>query len=121
MKTILHITGHLLAAITAIALFGAAFMFLWNALLPQIFGITAINYWQSLGLLTLLAGLSKFMIIAAFLGMRGYRHNPIHEKWMKMSDEERKTFIKNRRSGHNHSFGHFGHDFFDREKPEKKD
>ncbi|MDR0395221.1 MAG: hypothetical protein LBH77_08705 [Tannerella sp.] len=125
MKRSLHMVGHMLSGIAAIALFGAVFMLLWNALLPQIFGIVAINYWQSLGLLVLLAGLSKFMVIAAFLGMRGYRHNPIHEKWLKMSDEERREFIKNRRSGHAHGFGHFGHgfgyDFFDREEPEKKD
>ncbi|MDR0688208.1 MAG: hypothetical protein LBF55_05930 [Prevotellaceae bacterium] len=119
MKRSLHFVWHVLWGLAAVAGFGAVFMLLWNALVPQIFGITAINFWQALGLLVLLAGLSKFMVIAAFLGMRGYRRNPIHEKWRKMSDEERKEFIKNRRFGHH--FGHgFGHDFFDREESEKK-
>ncbi|MDR1653659.1 MAG: hypothetical protein LBS01_08465 [Prevotellaceae bacterium] len=116
MKRSLHIVWHLLFGIVAIVVFGAAFMLLWNALLPQIFGITVINFWQSLGLLMLLAGLSKFMAISAFWGMRGYRRNPIREKWMKMTPEERKEFIQNR-----HHFGHgFRHGFFNNEESEKK-
>jgi hypothetical protein len=115
MKRSLHIIGHLLLGVAAIALFGGIFMWLWNALLPQIFGFAAINYWQSLGLLILLAGVSKFMVIAAFVGMRGYRHNPIREKWTKMTLEERREFVRN----HRH-FGHgFGHDFFNDETSEK--
>jgi hypothetical protein len=109
-----HFLGHAVWGLAAIAGFAAVFMLLWNALLPQIFGIAAINFWQSLGLLALFAGLSKFTVLAAFLGMRGYRRNPIHEKWLKMSDEERREFIKKRRFGH-------GHDFFDPKEPEKKD
>jgi hypothetical protein len=116
MKRNLHIVWHLLFGLAAIAGFGAAVMLLWNALLPQIFGIATINFWQTLGLLILLAGLSKFMVISAFLGMRGYRRNPIREKWMKMTPEERKEFIKS-----HHHFRHgFGRDFFDNEEPEKK-
>jgi hypothetical protein len=124
MKRSLHIVWHLLFGSAAIAGFAAVFMLLWNALLPQIFEIVAINFWQSLGLLVLLAGLSKFMVISAFLGMRGYRRNPIREKWLKMTLEERKEFIRNRHHFH-HGFGrHFGHgfgcDFFDDEESEKK-
>jgi hypothetical protein len=115
---------HLLLGLAAIAGFSAVFMLLWNALLPQIFGITAIHFWQALGLLTLLAGLSKFVVISAFMGMKGYRRNPIREKWMKMTPEERKEFIKNRHHFHHgfrHPFAHgFGHDFFDDEETEKK-
>ncbi|MDR2621001.1 MAG: hypothetical protein LBC48_00275 [Dysgonamonadaceae bacterium] len=117
MKRSLHIIGHLLLGLAAIAGFGAVFMLLWNALLPQIFGIAAINFWQSLGLLILFAGLSKFMAISAFLGMRGYKHNPIREKWMNMTPEERKTFIKN----HHHFRHRCGHDFFNNEQSEKND
>jgi hypothetical protein len=124
MKRSLHIVWHLLFGSAAIAGFCAVFMLLWNVLLPQIFGIVAINFWQALGLLILVAGLSKFMVISAVLGMKGYRHNPIHEKWMKMTPEERKEFIKNRHHFH-HGFKHhlahcFGRDFFDDEKTEEK-
>jgi hypothetical protein len=104
--------------LAAIAGFSAVFMLLWNALLPPIFGIAAVNFWQALGLLILLAGVSKFMVFSAFLGIRGYRHNPIREKWMKMAPEERKEFIKNR---HHHFHHAFGHDFFNSAEPEKND
>jgi hypothetical protein len=90
-------------------------------LVPSIFGVAAINYWQSLGLLILLAGLSKFMAISAFLGMRGYRHNPIREKWQKMTPEEREEFIRRHRH-FGHGSGHFNHDLFNKEEePEKND
>ncbi len=36
-----------------IALFGYVAMWLWNALMPAIFGLTAITYWQAVGLLLL--------------------------------------------------------------------
>ncbi|MDR2692565.1 MAG: hypothetical protein LBB73_09850 [Dysgonamonadaceae bacterium] len=118
MKRSLHIIWHFLLGLAVIAGFGAVFMLLWNALLPQIFGIAAINFPQSLGLLILLAGVSKFMAVSAFLGMRGYRHNPIREKWMKMTPEERREFIKSR---HRHFHQGFGHDWFGSEESPKKD
>jgi hypothetical protein len=117
MNRRLHFLAHVLCGLGAIAGFGAIFMLLWNAIVPSIFGISAINFWQALGLLILLAGLSKFMAIAAFLGMRGYRHNPIHEKWRKMTPEEREEFIRRHRY-----FGHFNHDSFHKgEESEKND
>jgi hypothetical protein len=120
MNRTLHILGHVLLGLAAIAGFGAVFMLLWNALVPPIFGITVINFWQAVGLLILLAGLSKFMVISAFLGMRGYRHNPIREKWRKMTPEQREKFIRHRHFGH--GFGHFNPDFSNKEgKSEKND
>lgn len=35
------------------ALFGFITMWLWNALIPQIFGLSVISYWQAVGLLIL--------------------------------------------------------------------
>jgi hypothetical protein len=120
MKRSLHIIGHFLLGMAAIAGFGAAVMLLWNALLPQIFGIAAIHFWQALGLLVLCR-----MLFGSFGGGRpfgaghGFHRNPIREKWLHMTPEERREFIKRR-----HHFGHgfgFSHDFFDGEAPEKKD
>jgi hypothetical protein len=122
MKRSLHFVGHLLFGIAAIAGFGAAVMLLWNALLPQIFGIAAINFWQALGLLALCR-----ILFGSFGGLGGkhwmthaythFHNNPIREKWMKMTPEERKEFIKS-----HHHFRHgFGYDFFKEEQPEKKD
>ena len=39
--------------LAAIAGFTAIVMLLWNALLPDIFGITTITFWQALGILIL--------------------------------------------------------------------
>lgn len=38
---------------TSILVFGYLVMLLWNVLIPQIFHITAISYWQAIGLLVL--------------------------------------------------------------------
>jgi predicted ferric reductase len=105
MKRNLHIVWHTLLGLAAIAGFGAAVMLLWNALLPQIFGIAAVNFWQALGLLALCR-----LLFGSFGGGRpfgrGMGHkNPIREKWMSMTPEEREEFIKNHHFGH--SFGRF--------------
>ncbi|MDR0422767.1 MAG: hypothetical protein LBH72_07150 [Proteiniphilum sp.] len=115
MKKYVYVFKHVLAGVIAIAGFSAVTMLMWNWLMPDIFGLATVNFWQATGMLVLLAGLSKFMVIAAFLGMRGYRHNPIHDKWMKMSPEQRKEFISRRREHIMHR-GHFfggGFDFDD--------
>ena len=51
MKT--RIFGHLALVLLAVAGFSAITMLLWNAFLPDIFGIVSINFWQALGLLAL--------------------------------------------------------------------
>jgi hypothetical protein len=118
MKKSLHMVWHVLFGLAAVAGFGGAVMWLWNALLPQIFGIAAVNFWQALGLLVLCR-----MLFGSFGGKHWMPHahthfhnNPIREKWMKMTPEERKDFIKCRHSHHG-----FGHNFFDSEEPEKRD
>ncbi len=96
--------------------FSAIVMLLWNWLIPAIFGLITINFWQALGLLLLIRILfggfghgRKMMHGGMMHGM--HKHNPIHEKWMKMTPEERKEFIK-KRHAHMHR-GMFGmHDFF---------
>lgn len=79
------------------AIFGIGFvvMWLWNALLPDIFGLKTITYWQAIGLLIL----SK--IFFGGFGFRG-RHNGkaqfangrFKEKLMNMSEEEKIAFKK---------------------------
>jgi hypothetical protein len=42
------------AAVTALGLaLGVAVMLLWNSLMPSVFGLPPITYWQSVGLLVL--------------------------------------------------------------------
>ena len=40
-------------AIGAFAGFVFVFMAIWNAIVPQVFGIVALNYWQALGIMVL--------------------------------------------------------------------
>jgi len=43
----------ILAAIAFALLFGYVIMWLWNWLMPDIFGLTTITYWQAVGILVL--------------------------------------------------------------------
>jgi hypothetical protein len=100
----------ILILLAAIAAFSIAAMFLWNWLVPAIFGLPAITYLQALGLMVLarilLSGLPfserKAMIGAARRG----QNNPIREKWMNMTEEERNEFIMKERGLHNFFHDH---------------
>ena len=111
---------HVLMILLAIAGFSAITMLLWNALLPGIFGIASINFWQALGLLVLARVLFGGMGSGA---MKHFHHrgNPIHEKWMKMTPEERMKFIdKRKRFGFGDSFYRDHFDMGEHEESEKK-
>jgi hypothetical protein len=108
---------HVLMFLVAAAGFGAVTMLLWNALLPQIFGISPVNFWQALGLLVLskiLFGRLDGRHCFGAHGMGHKAHNAIREKWMNMTPEERKAFAKKycgRHRFHKHDFG-FHDDLF---------
>lgn len=108
--------------------FSAVVMLLWNLLMPEIFGLNAVNFWQAAGLLIL----SRILFSSSWGAgkphdrhMNNFRGNPIHEKWMKMSDKEREDFINKRREFFRE--GPFGRrDFFGKkteptERDEKSD
>ena len=86
----------LLFAIVFAAVFGWVVMSLWNWLMPGLFGLHLITYWQALGLLIL----SKIL----FGGFRGgHGHNMqwrrrMMERWEQMSPEEREKFRQSMRS-----------------------
>lgn len=96
------------------AAFSAIVMLLWNWLMPAIFGLISINFWQALGLLVLARILfGRFGFGRNRMMGGGMRENPIHEKWMKMTPEQREEFInKRRRFGFGRPFNreHFGMD-----------
>lgn len=96
------------------AAFSAIVMLLWNWLMPAVFGLITINFWQALGLLVLARILfGRFGFGRNRMMGRGVRENPIHEKWMKMTPEQREEFINKRRQfGFGHPFNreHFGMD-----------
>ncbi|RKQ50543.1 hypothetical protein BXY85_1559 [Roseivirga pacifica] len=101
MKKVIHKYKYFfypLFGAVALFLFGSVIMLLWNWLMPEIFGLTTINFWQALGLFIL----SRIL----FSGMGGKKkHTHKHkwgdqkgrEKWMKMSSEERKEWFKKKR------------------------
>ena len=85
------------------AVFSVAVMLLWNALLPQIFGLPQLNYLQAAGLLILARILfggigGGFRNHAGGWGARGYG-NKLRFRWMTMSDDERKEFIEKEKKG----------------------
>lgn len=47
---LLQTIGLILAFVALIALFPLAVMLLWNWLMPAIFGVGAISYWEAFGL-----------------------------------------------------------------------
>ena len=82
-----------------LAAFGAIVMLLWNLLIPGILGFASINFWEALGLLVLTRILfGRFVPGRMFMGRKeGRDRNPIREKWMKMTPEERREFVDRRK------------------------
>jgi hypothetical protein len=93
-------------ALAVIVLFGAVVMLLWNWLLPSIAGLPAITFFQAVGFLALsrilFGGIGGMGRMAAGGAMHNREHmNPFREKWGKMSDEERREFIRKQHFFHN--------------------
>src|ERR1700761_9289809 len=86
------VVGILMLVIIGILAFGSIVMLLWNALMPAIFHLPLITFWQALGLLLL----AKIL----FSGFRGgpkaygakWRMDSLKEKWTTMTPEERERF-----------------------------
>ena len=81
-------------AILFVGLAGLAVMLLWNALLPAILGVSAISFWQAVGLLAL-----SRILFGGWRGGRGWggEHGPgrrdwkqkMTERWQQMTPEQR--------------------------------
>lgn len=76
-----------------VAGFGSAVLYLWNWLMPPIFGLPAITYWQALGLL----GLS-WLLFGGPRGLMGGRGHHGGHHLSHMSPEERERFRAGLRS-----------------------
>ncbi len=76
-------------AVLFVALFGLVVMALWNWLMPGLFGLKALGYWQALGLVILCR------ILFGGRGSMGHggrwRHR-MRERWECMTPEERERF-----------------------------
>jgi len=97
-------------AIIAFALFSWITMLLWNVLMPAIFGITAITFWQAAGVIILARLIFGFGHHRSW----GYRSSPyvnhdLREKIKAMTPEEKKEFFRkmhyNRQAWHHEHCG----------------
>ena len=87
------------------AIFGTAVMLLWNWLMPSLFGLMTVTFWQALGLLVLCRIL--FGSLSGWHHEAHQKHDRFHlrDKWQKMTFEQRVEFVNRRRK-------HFGKDGF---------
>jgi hypothetical protein len=80
----------ILIVIIALFVFGFATMHLWNWLMPTIFGLTTITFWQALGLVVL-----GKILFGGFHrhggGGRGWKRH-MEQRWAGMSSEEQERF-----------------------------
>jgi hypothetical protein len=95
----LRLFGVALFVLIVAAGFGQAVRHLWNWLMPNLFGLHSITYWQALGLLCLCWIL--------FGGLRGWPGRGLHSRhgmrgrWEQMTPEQREKF----RQGMRHRCG----------------
>lgn len=97
MKTMYHNKRKFLFApliIILIPLFAWVTMLLWNALLPGIFNLPLINFWQAAGLLILARLFFGFGHHRSWNGHRPYMNSEIRNKIKNMSSEEKKEFFR---------------------------
>jgi len=82
---------HIALLITiAIAGFGQAVLQLWNLLMPELFGLRPLRFWQAVGLMALswilFGGLRGFGMIA------GPGRSSTPDSWVRLTPEERERF-----------------------------
>jgi Ca2+/H+ antiporter, TMEM165/GDT1 family len=101
-RRITRVLRIVLIVLTAAAVLTLVVTRLWNWLMPSLFGLHTITYWQALGLLVL----SRILLG----GFRGRPHfgppwrRRMWVRWQQMTPEEREKF----RSGMAVRCGHFG-------------
>ncbi len=97
-----HLVFIPLFLIVMAALLGGLVMLLWNWLMPAIFALPELTFWQAVGLLVLCK------VLFGTLGMGGHSHhghghghcgchggsNRLRERWEQMTPEERQRFVE---------------------------
>lgn len=90
-----------LAFIIITAVMTLLVMSLWNALMPELFGLKTISFWTALGLLVLCRVLFGGMGMGPMMFKMARDNRQLHERWMNMSEDEKASFLAMRhRRGH---------------------
>ena len=88
-----RVVGLFVMAIIFFAVFGQAVHYLWNWLMPEIFGLHAITYWQAIGLIGL-----TWLLFGGFgwLGgpRRRFRGGHFGGRLRHMTPEQRERFFQ---------------------------
>src|SRR5262245_60195184 len=80
----------LVVLVIVVAVFGQVVLQLWNWLMPKIFGLPAITFWQAVGLMVL-----SWLLFGGFRGGRSLRRGPRpswRQRWESLTPEERERF-----------------------------
>ena len=93
------VAGFIVLAIAGVFIFGSIVMLLWNALMPVLFHLPLISFWQALGILIL----SK-LLFGGFRGGGGRWKNRMRDKMNNMTPEEREKFKQEWRNRCGHMF-----------------
>jgi hypothetical protein len=92
-KWMVNVVKLLVVAVIFFAGFGQAVHYLWNWLMPEIFGLHPITYWQSIGLLGL-----TWLLFGGFGWLGGPRRRfsggPMGRRLRHMSPEQRDRFLQ---------------------------
>jgi hypothetical protein len=88
--------GIALIAIMAFFVVGFVLMSLWNWLMPALFGLRVITFWQAVGLFIL-----GKLLFGGFRGGPGRRHwrHRMEERWEQMTPQEREKFREGMQRG----------------------
>lgn len=91
-----HLVFIPLFCVAFLIVFGGCVMLLWNWLMPEIFGLPLITFWQAAGLLLLCK-----ILFGGFGGGHHHGHghshcgdNKLRERWENMTPEERELIIE---------------------------
>lgn len=88
--------------VAMLAMVGGLVMWLWNWLVPAIFDLPELTFWQSMGLLVLCR------LLVGNIGFGGHHHhhagshgcgkNKLRQRWERMTPQERQQFINMHKS-----------------------
>ena len=104
--------------LAAIVLFAYVTMLLWNTLLPEIFNLPVIGFWQAAGLLILARLFFGFGHSNKWGGHSPYMSRDVRSKIKNMTPEEKNEFF--RKMNYNREMWHRGCYDEKEQKPEEK-